>query len=194
MTLSDYIQTRTHGFLKRGAVGVEGDWLAIGELRVERGALCAVDPMLFDADDGVVARVAPGKYVLEGKVMDFDGDLRVSRLRAFRRGTEPALGGQVGKVGVDSGHVSVSDIEAAYDGLSYEAEQEFADQRAELQIEGGEIVEFAVGDKTVAIAVCESGFGDGSYPVFELRSGREVVGLEIEFLQDSFKRRSRVSS
>jgi hypothetical protein len=34
-------------------------------------------------------------------------------------------------------------------------------------------------------SVTRGGFGDGTYPVYQLVSSRKVVGLEVEFIKES---------
>ena len=189
MNLNEYIHQRTGNFPKRGATGKEGDWLPVGELTISTGSLCAVDPMMFNADDGVVVKVTPGSYVVEGKPMDFDGHLRVCRIRIYREDTNPVLGHQVGEVGTDTAQMALCDIDEAYEDFDDAFADDLSDKLLDIAIDGGDIVTLFVGGKTITLAVCESGLGDGGYPVFELRDGQKLVGLEVEFLPTGYKHR-----
>src|SRR5687768_13639578 len=110
MTLKQRIAQRKGEFPKAGVVGVEGDWLPVGTIDAPKGSLLAVDVKMFNEDDGALAKVPPGKYVVEGKVMAFDKHLRVSRLRAYLRGTTPTLGDEIGETGTDSAMIAIADI------------------------------------------------------------------------------------
>ena len=78
MTLKQKFKKQKGEFPKAGVVGIESEWLQIGTLEIPTGSLLAVDVTLFNADDGHVTKVPPGKFIVEGKAMDFNGHLRVS--------------------------------------------------------------------------------------------------------------------
>ena len=182
MTLKERIRGRTGDLAGAGVVGEEGGWLAVGLLEVPKGRLLAVDVCMFNEEDGATVDVPPGTYVVEGRAMDFEGHLRVSRMRAYLRGTNPALGDAVGEAGTDSGMIAIGDI-ADIDGrVAGNDTETFAEMLFEVTVEGGEVQSLDVNGHTVTYAVCESGFGDGGYPVFALVDGGRTVGVEVEFI------------
>ena len=159
------MRQQTGDWPRRGLKGQEGPWLPIGELDVRTGALCVVDPMLLNAKDGFTLRVAPGTYVVEGRVMDFVGHLRVSRMRAYLQGSIPRPAERVGETGTDSARIAICDIEDLYDGYDESFEDQFNDARMDVDVEGGDVVTIYVGPHVMRFAVCESGLGDGTFPV-----------------------------
>lgn len=186
MTLKQRFKKQKGEFPKPGVVGVEGEWLSIGTIDVPKGSLLAVDVTLFNAEDGYVAKVPPGKYVVEGKAMDFKGHLRVSRVRAYLHGTEPALGKQLGETGTDSAMIAIADIKDVDARVPKGDLDAFGELLFEVEVDGGDIKTLDVNGTKVTFAACESGLGDGGYPVFALRQGKRSVGIEIEFIPPGF--------
>lgn len=186
MLLKNVIRKRTGDFPESGVKGKETDWLDVGTLQVPTGSLCAVDPMMLNEDDGVVVKVPAGAYVVQAKAMDFNGHLRVSRMRAFLEGTTPTLGQELDEVGTDSASMAICDIKDIYDGFDEEYDDERADRLMDIDVEGGDIVTLKFGKKTMRFAVCESGLGDGAGPAFALKDGRKTVGIELEFMPPGF--------
>jgi hypothetical protein len=64
--------------------------------------------------------------------------------------------------------------------------ERFAELITQHAYEDCGVVEFRM-KKPIAIPYVATGFGDDSYPVFELRSGRRRIGIEMEFLPPGFK-------
>lgn len=194
MTLKKRFARQKGDFPRRGVAGQEGEWLAIGKLDAPKGTLCAVDVTLFNEDDGFVVKAPPGKYVVEGKVMDFNGHLRVSRVRAYLDGTTPRLGKEVGETGTDSAMIAICDIKHCDAGMTDEDNEVFAEKLFDVEVDGGDVKTVKIGKKkTITFAVCETGLGDGGYPVFSLVDGKRTVGLEVEFLPGDFVMEDDVS-
>src|SRR6266496_3124347 len=113
MKLTDYLKKSKQDFPPEGTKGVESDWLEAGSMEVITGSLWAGDPYVCNAEDGCVAKVPKGSYVLEAKAMDFAGRKRVSRLRAYLQGTkDPKLGKQIGETCTDTATMALCDIVA----------------------------------------------------------------------------------
>jgi Protein of unknown function (DUF4241) len=189
MTLKELILSRVGEFPRSGVQGVEGEWLSIGNLNVSTGSLCAVDAMMLARSEGFVTKVVPGAYSVQGKGMNFKGHIRVSRIRAFLENSEPKLGERVGVVGIDTASFAFCDIEDIEKYTDGEAAKEFWKELERVDIQGGEIVALNVSGEFVRFAACESGLGDGGYPVFALRDGSRVIGLEVEFIPFGYSRR-----
>jgi hypothetical protein len=181
-TFKDKFAKRKVAFPDEGIVGQESPWLPIGELDVTGESLCAVDVTMFNADDGVTVKVPSGSYIVEGKAMDFDGHLRVSRIRAYPKGTEPMLGEVIGETDTDSGMIAICDIHGIDARLTDEDYEALSDRLFDVSIKGGDVITIDLGSKRVTFAASESGWGDGGYPTHALLNETRTVGIEVEFL------------
>ena len=189
MTLREVVSRRTEDWPRQGIAGLETEWLPVGMIAVPTGTLAAVDATMPFVDGAIVARVPPGQYVVQGKAMEFEGAIRVSRFRAFLKGSEPRLGGSLGTVDTDFALLALCDIKTVEDideSLPPECEEGVGARLMDRETEGGETVNLEFGEMSVLLAVCESGLGDGSHPAYALRDDRGVVGLEVEFLPAGF--------
>ena len=160
--------------------GTESEWLPLGEFTLEGPQLYLVDPGLSGSDlEGVKLDSPAGVYGVFIRSMAFGRDHRVSRLRVVLRGSKPSLGPGIGKCQVDTGRFLVCDHRA------------FSKVRAETEAAGlkaffGNMSECGHGVARlsgVPVYHTESGFGDGSYPIFELREATARVGAEVEFIR-----------
>ena len=186
MKLADFLKKNKPGDPPVGTVGVESDWLEVGTLQVTTGSLWAGDPYVCNGDDGCFVKVPAGPYVLMAKAMDFAGRKRVSRLRVFLESAgKLVLGKKVGEADIDTATIAVCDIAAVDDAIG-DDRAHFAELITQHAYEDYGVVEFRM-KKPIAIPYVATGFGDDSYPVFELRSGRRRVGIETEFLPPGFK-------
>jgi hypothetical protein len=182
MHISDAMKNDSGAYPGNGVVGRElPAWFDVAQLQVESGALDVADRNLINS---VRVAMPNGNYIVEGRLIDFGGSLCLSRLRARAEGCAVRLGESCGKVSVDLGGVAVADIQGVTRGLNSEEQEEW-EQRA-----GGLWDVFCDGcsmnfeSRVVQFVVAKSGFGDGWYPVFALKSGNDVVGLEVEFIKD----------
>jgi hypothetical protein len=183
--LGDYLKKNKQSDPPVGTVGVESDWMDTGTVEVTTGSLWAGDPFVCNAEDGCVVKVPPGVYALEARAMEFAGRKRVSRLRVYLQGTqEPALGKKVGETLTDTGMMAVCDIVALDQAIGgdYDRFNELVTQR---DYKDCGVVQFEM-KKPIAIPYASTAFGDGDATVFELKSGRRRVGMELEFLPPGY--------
>jgi len=179
MNLTDYLTKK--GKVARGKT----DWLLFATLEIKKGGLWAGDPHLPNADDGCVVKVPRGTYVVEAQARSVEGERIVARLRVrLESADETTLGEQVGESGTDSALIGVSEIaafEAAYKKPGgAEAVQRAIDEHTEDQDCGIlRVAEFP--DAVMPFVPIGT---DGTGPVFCLRSGRKVVGIELPFMDE----------
>lgn len=182
MLLSDAMKKDTGVYPGDGVIGRENStWYSVATLPVTSGSLDVAD-ILGTGRVGVP--VPDGIYGIEARLIDFGGNLRLSRLRARADGANVSLGEKRGKVAVDFGHVKIADFQALRSGLSVQEVHELDELTLTFMNVFCDICQLNFESKSVCFVVCESGFGDGTYPVFALRSGDQIVGLEIEFIRD----------
>ena len=182
--LTDFLAaTLTGPEAHEGAAGVESDWLFHWQVDIQGERLQILDvAMAGNEDEGVSVAVAPGVYVVEARVMTYGIDRRISRVRVFANGLSGVPGEQAGEVSVDLAAVAICDVDRLHawaqaneedwqrwvEGLAY---KHTASAGAYTCEPAGTIVPFL-----------DTGFGDGTYPVFPLMRDGRVVGLEAVFL------------
>jgi hypothetical protein len=165
-----------------GQLGELSSWLYFCDLPLKTGPLAVCDPS-FGPGDGVMSvslNLPPGTYRIEGRVVAYGGERRVAAMRCVVRGsTSLERGSQVGECGVDTGRVGFCD-EGVFGPAMDRYEDEYMEQLDSVEDPCAAVVLGPAREAMIALADC--GFGDGSYPVFELCSDGKVVGLEIEFI------------
>jgi hypothetical protein len=186
MHISDYLKKNKQSFPPNGTVGVESDWMDAGELEVTKGTIWAGDPFVVNADDGCLVKKVPnGAYVLEAKAMEFAGRKRVARLRAYAKGAQDfTLGKKVGQTMTDTGLITVCDI-AAVDEAVGDDYYGFNEVVSQYNYKSCGVVEFEL-NGPIKLPYVETAFGDCDGPVFELRSEKDRVGIELEFLPPGY--------
>jgi hypothetical protein len=182
MLLSEAMKSDTGVYPGDGVVGRERPfWYDVATLAVETAGLDVTD---LPGISGIRIPVSNGIYCVEARLIDFAGSLCLSRLRARAEGVDACLGEQRGVVPVDFGGITLSDFQALRHGLTVEEIYELEKLSGNLMDVFCDICQLNFESKAVRFVVCKSGFGDGTYPVFALNCGNEIVGLEIEFIKD----------
>ena len=185
MKLADFLKENKRGDPPPGTAGVESDWLDVATVRVTTGSLWAGDPSVCNADVGCTVKVPAGEYAVQSKAMDFGGRKRVSRLRVvLDPAANPRLGKQVGETGTDTARMSICDIAALDDAIGGDDDR-FQEQITAHDYKDCGVLKFRM-KKIISMPYVSTGFGDGGFPVFELRSGRRRVGLELEFIPPNY--------
>jgi TPR repeat protein len=186
MKLADYFSKDPGEFLKlTPAIGEPTDWLDFCELELKGTNILIVDAHLVPSkEDGLLVALTPGKYVVQGKAINYSGDRRAARLRVFQKATSPELGAKIGKTWTDTATTGICDFETFSTAWGN-------DSAASYQIlapffESEDDIGVAVFDASfgAVMPVVHSGFGDGKFPVFELLKDDHRVGFEIEFIAE----------
>ena len=185
MRLATAMKADTGIYPGNGVIGHERpERYSVGKLAVTSGRISVADLGAIPVPDAVSIRVSVGVHLIEAKLIDFNGSLCLSRIRACAAGAKPLLGPRVGQVSVDSGAVAIADLDALRATLTDDDEDEFSELTGDLMGRFGEIVHLKFGRRSVRFAVYQSGFGDGTFPVFALKAGRRIIGIEVEFISD----------
>jgi hypothetical protein len=169
-----------------GVVGRERPtWYDVAQLNVTSGAIDIADLGAFPGDDSLCLRVPRGIYAVEARLIDFNGSLCVARVRVRPRKVIPTLGSKQGEIPVDFAAVAIGDIGSIRRKFDDDERDDLNEQSREfMQVEFCKTCRLKLGGKTVSFIVCKAGLGDGSYPIFALKSGRRTVGFEVQFLRD----------
>lgn len=175
MTLQEYLD---YGPLGLHNGWKESEWLEFRSLDIAGGKLAVVDPTLFE---GPIIDVPPGTYRVQVVVMDRRDDRRIARLRVLM-GAEASAGDEIDSVGVDFAQVGVGDWEAvtrAAAALDRPGEEAIIATMDTLDLYGV-IVWSPNGEADMPFV--SSGYGDGSYPIYEIRRDGTRVGIEVVFI------------
>lgn len=168
---------------RHGQAGIESDWLLLGEFDLLSGRMIAVDVRAGSPEDSPVVDLPPGRYRAECRGVAYGCGRWVSRLRAVREGCDGLLGAVVGEAWADVANIGLADLEpfAVYSAALLEAE---AGAPIFRRLESITTVGMLHLDPPGGawMPLVESGWGDGTFPVFELVDRGERVGLEVEFI------------
>jgi hypothetical protein len=152
-------------------------WLPAARLPVPSGALFIGDPF-YDPADAYVATVPPGTYQIEARLRDLGCQWYTARVRAILEGCgEAKLGKQVGETCTDLAMMAFYDLKAAEEAIAGDNDL-YMDRVTKKSFAACGLVHLKLA-KPMAIAYVETGF-DGGALVYELRSGRRRVGVEVE--------------
>lgn len=151
-------------------------WMVLGDLPITSGRMWVGDVQFAPIEeDGEVVDVPVGIY--EVSVMWGDGDSEAI-LRAVLKGTEAERGEKIGETWADTASQAVCDFEAygTAVGEDHNAYWEKSDMAILSEIPGR--YELAPG---AVLIHCTSGDGDGTFPLYEIASEGNRVGIEVDF-------------
>jgi TPR repeat protein len=186
MKLTEYFSGDREKFLKPTSLtGERSGWLDFCDLVLKGGSILVVDTQFVPSEkDGLLVKLTPGTYSVQAKAVNYGGDVRIARLRVVKNGISPALAEKLGETWTDTANTGICDFETFSqawgkdDDASYQIIEPFFDTGEEFGI--------AVLDeaRNALMPFVHSGFGDGSFPVFELQADGVRSGFEIEFIAD----------
>jgi len=182
--LSRFVDVPRQGSAVHGAPGKESDWLKLCDfpLAGERVLLCDRDFIPSEVD-GLLVDLAPGRYLVEAKVLEYPGDRRISRLRVSLPGSVPHLGESLGETWTDTATTAVCDFKAFQQAWERIGEDEGLSRLEKVKETDSDCGVFTLDQIGGAVApFVTSGFGDGTYPVFALVEAGKRVGFEVQFI------------
>jgi hypothetical protein len=174
--LETFLKTRRKKL--HGKDRIESDWLFAGLFPLIGGRLEICDSLAVPDEDTEGFPLRPGTYDLHLKVMTDSIERRISRLRIVSQDRRYRHAESIRHVSVDGGAVSIFDADPVA-GCDPEVLMDLEDRIVGMVPQG--LTKFFSFGPT-SVAMIQSGYGDGSYPVFALRDGEELVGVEVEFL------------
>jgi hypothetical protein len=178
MNLTDYLSKKG-----KAPTADVGAWLTLCTFNVTTGSLWAGDPLLTNAEDGCVAKVPAGQYVVEG-IGGTQGRYRyVSRLRVrLKTVKSPTIGKKLGNTGTDSAMIGVCDIKEFNKACGRKSGDEVR-QAIETQTDKGFGILTLKKFPGAVMPFVPTG-GDGSGPVFARTAGAKRVGIELPFVNE----------
>jgi hypothetical protein len=180
------LEQEIEGEAVHGSTGRETGWLRFTRLMLSEGRLLICDPDFIPSeDDGLLVELTAGQYEVQAKVMEYAGDQRVSRLRMVPAGIAASLGEKLGETWADTGQTAVCDFTAMtrhFEGAKLDGDA-FREKLDDARDEQGRCGVLKLNAARGAVApFTDSGFGDGTFPVFALMVDGRRVGVEIEFI------------
>jgi hypothetical protein len=152
-------------------------WLLATKLPVSSGSLFVGDPYA-DAADAYVATIPPGIYRIEAQLRDLDQQWFTARLRAVLEDCEePKLGKQLGETCTDLAVMAFYDAKAAAEAIAGDHDL-YMERVTKKAFSTCGLAQLKL-TRPMTIAYVETGFDGGAF-VYELRSGRRCVGVEVE--------------
>ncbi|NKI96835.1 DUF4241 domain-containing protein [Rhizobacter sp. SG703] len=133
-------------------------------------------------DEPILVDTGPGKYAVSVEYAFPEGHRHVAALRALVAETDQfSRGAKLGNIQVDFAQIGICDrdvIEAAFDSLGDDGMSQYYDL-----LNTTTPVSWIYLPGSAAMCVVRPGYGDGSYPVYELRAvDGALVGVELEFI------------
>ena len=133
--------------------------------------------------DAVAVVCPPGQYALEAECYCYGTDRRVARVLATASGRHGERGPLCGEFGVDVGNACILDYDAI-EGFADADAQAFDEWGQRNIVDGARALSGSIPCTTARSTVVyfASGFGDGTYAVYERRDDYEIIGAEAVFL------------
>lgn len=190
-TIRSFLAEKGADLASRGDAGVFSGWLPFHTLTLRGNALQFVEKRVIGLRgereyECTEVPATPGVYLVECRGARYKHDTRVAAMRAYPTGLSVTRGKKVKELPVDIGGIAVVDIDIVQ--VSMREEEA-------LYEEWHEEVIYGVDDSQVYVDVweptgteipsTESGFGDGSYPTYELLHHGKQVGLEVVYIEDN---------
>lgn len=175
-----YLENRNDNALPaKGALPDTREWVDFAAFELKGNRLCICDS--WGPYDGVMAKLAPGKYEVTALCYRYAGEVRVAALRIARPGTQGVRGEPVGEFVVDVGAVGIADIDLieTLDDDAFVAWIE-SYSHADSHPPAGRHPCPAAGTEML---FTEAGWGDGWYTVHALTQDGQTVGVEVYFIE-----------
>lgn len=130
-------------------------------------------------DDGEVVSLQPGSYQVSIKTMDFNGDVRNSRLRFCQVGEVPDSLSKIGETWADVATQGICDF-ALYGRVAEEHPEEASDPDPLFDVDDPGVYLLAGQAELISVS---SGFGDGTFDLYELLTAGVRSGVEVEMIK-----------
>jgi len=178
-------------FFKRatGGTGLFTSWLPFLSMPVNGSSVFLTDMRHGPTDDGLKVELEPGQYRVEFRGFVRGADRRCARLRAYREGSKPELGKSIGTVSTDLATLGFYDPKS-FQPLKRRGSEQFFEwgESAFDTSKSSHGVLIHNLKKSAILPYVTSGFGDGTYPVFELTQQKRRIGFEVEFISEAAAR------
>lgn len=167
------------GEARAALADIPDPWLSCAPVAVSGRYLVPCDLGQLPQTSQWASKIEPGRYLAEVRLaMSARGDWPVfAALRVVREGCNVSEARQVASLDVDTAALALYDRQPFQRRFRIEERDGFIDELMAL----AERPCVALAGRSLETLVVPTGEGDGRYPIFELRSGAAVVGLQAEF-------------
>lgn len=169
-----------------GGKGLFTPWLPFLQMPVKGNGFFLTDMRPGPTEDGLKVELAPGNYRVEVQGFVRGSDRRCARFRVYLEGSKPKLGQQLGTVATDLATMGFYDPKC-FQSLRKQGSEEFFAWGESAFDASKSSHGVLVHDlkRSAILPYVTSGFGDGTYPVYELTQLNRRVGFEVEFISES---------
>jgi len=170
---------------KNGAKPLERRMFKVADLPV-RGQHLGFGDAWAAPNDSVTVPVPAGIHEVHVEAFSYGTDGRIGRLMVYLPGAEPVRGKLAGEFGVDVAAAAVfdGDVLEVFMNEDEESWESWLDGYTNRDYEELDVAGvYPCEEADTAMVYCSTGFGDGSYEVFELVRDGRVVGAEAVFLK-----------
>ena len=154
-------------------------WNAVNDIDID--SRLSISDTSYFYDEPVIVSLPKARYRVTVRLISPEGDQHVAAVRLVSSDEEVSRGKRVGSVLVDFGQVGFCDrdaVEKAFEAIADDEMSLYYDQLDTTTVSGQAVLPGAV-----KIAYVRPGFGDGTYPVYELlRPDGTVIGVELDCL------------
>lgn len=162
-------------------------WIPFLNFAVKGSGLVLTELRPGPVKDGLRVSLEAGDYYAQVRGFTRGVERRCARLRVARYGCLPEKRGQVlGNVSTDMATLGFYDPKA-FSALLRAGSEEFFEWGERVLDPNAPTCGVLVYDlkKSAILPYVQSGFGDGTFPVFELLNDGQRVGFEVEFISDA---------
>ena len=191
MNIINFLRKALGAAAKTGASGNESSWFHLCKFTLRGRQLQMVELRIVGGkheEDSVAIPAAPGAYSVECRTMSYGSDRRISRMRVYPTGASTTVGRELGTVDVDWGGIAITDVDVLAPSVNDHMDEysRWFDQDVfGKHDEPAGVLRWIPAGTDIPYA--DGGFGDGTYPVYELVNNEMAIGLEVVFISPDEK-------
>lgn len=189
MKISEFFRTQEGAKVPQDATPVESEWFHVGDHELETDSMAVSvakeAPIEESGDDGGIVELESGTYGFYLQGVAYGPDKRVARARVLREGAEVDGREEIGEAWTDLAEVGFYEPDLMREAMDND-EDEYEDWMESFYDMGDfdlHDVRPHPSDERIKVFVFRSGWGDGTFPVYALKEGNKVVGMEVEFIK-----------
>jgi len=166
-----------------GDFGTLLDWQSIGTLKLEN-RLFVGDGQMAPTEPGAILDMPPGDYDVSIREIVYANDRRVANLRVLKDGAAETEREEFidQETYADSGTQGVCDYENYLKAYQKWDEDEYFEKFNDSLCPDVYGVTPLDPETNAVLFMSVSGFGDGTFPIYELRADGVRVGIDVQFI------------
>jgi hypothetical protein len=182
MSLGEFLARPSARRSLESAAGIESEWSTLHNFHLDGSRIQVLDVLGAGTDDdGVIVRTRPGDSVIEGRM--YGAECRLSRLRLRDADCADLVRRErIGTLHVSSGVLAICDVDRLASWAARDAKDWDTWRDGLLHAVVEPVGDYPCEPAGTSVVYAATGFGAGTYEVFNLVDGSRVAGLEIEFI------------